>query len=400
MAAATADARSIDVDALTKLISTFTSGGGTTTTSSPKSQTTTSQTQLSSDNVLGLIQQLLGGTNGLASVAQGQANSGLYNSSVNTQLANDLISKTSTQVAAAAAPKVETQSTTGSTQVATNNAQLDPTSSLLTAGAAYIGGKILKRTGVLDTLNKGVDSAIDSIFGSSGGVASSVGDFASSLSSGVDFGSGASDLIGGSSALDSLGSSMNGVSSLFDGGGGLGSYLSAGSDLLSGDIGSAAGTAIGSFFGGPIGGAVGGFVGDNVLNPVLDFGGDVVSGIGDAVGSVVGSVICTELAAQGLLATGLLALEHEAVATHVSREAYLGYRLWATKVAAKMKSSSLLTFFFKPIGKAYAQELAFSLAPAFYSSSLLGKILRNFEPLSAVLWKGVSYGSRTSNRPA
>jgi hypothetical protein len=70
--------------------------------------------QLTTDQVQAMIQNILGGTDGLASVSNGQRAAGMYNSTVNTQLTNDLLARVSTNVAAAAAPTVTTKS--GTTQ--------------------------------------------------------------------------------------------------------------------------------------------------------------------------------------------------------------------------------------------------------------------------------------------
>ena len=74
--------------------------------------TTTQQTKLSSNDVTAIIKNILGSTNGLAAVSSGQHAAGLYNSTVQTQLVNDLLSRVSTDVAAKAAPTVTTKSPT------------------------------------------------------------------------------------------------------------------------------------------------------------------------------------------------------------------------------------------------------------------------------------------------
>lgn len=74
-----------------------------------------SQTQLSDADANKLVQSLLSSTQGLASVTQGQKTAGLYNSTVNTQLANDLLAKVSAEVAAKKAPTVTTKAPTTTT---------------------------------------------------------------------------------------------------------------------------------------------------------------------------------------------------------------------------------------------------------------------------------------------
>lgn len=91
------------------------SGGGTKTKQVTSGGSSTSQTQLSDADANKLIESLLGSTQGLASVTQGQKTAGLYNSTVNTQLANDLLAKVSAEVAAKKAPTVTTKAPTTTT---------------------------------------------------------------------------------------------------------------------------------------------------------------------------------------------------------------------------------------------------------------------------------------------
>lgn len=72
--------------------------------------TTTTQTKLNPNDVMSIIKGVLGSTNGLAAVSSGQHAAGLYNSTVQTQLVNDLLSRVSTDVAAKAAPTVTSKS--------------------------------------------------------------------------------------------------------------------------------------------------------------------------------------------------------------------------------------------------------------------------------------------------
>lgn len=72
-----------------------------------KSSTTTEGTDAAGQAAM--LQQLLGGTQGLAAVTGGQHSAGLYNSSVNTQLTNDLLTRATAQVAAANKTTTTTQ---------------------------------------------------------------------------------------------------------------------------------------------------------------------------------------------------------------------------------------------------------------------------------------------------
>lgn len=92
---------------------TTTSSGGTTTqTDSGTTTTVTSSESVSPDAVNALVKSILEGANGLAAVAGGQKNAGLYNSSTNQMLTNDLISRAAAE--GAKLNKTNTQtSTTG-----------------------------------------------------------------------------------------------------------------------------------------------------------------------------------------------------------------------------------------------------------------------------------------------
>lgn len=72
--------------------------------------TTTTQTQLSPNDVTAIIKSVLGSNQGLAAVSSGQRAAGLYDSTVQTQLANDLLSRVTTDVAAKVAPTTVTKS--------------------------------------------------------------------------------------------------------------------------------------------------------------------------------------------------------------------------------------------------------------------------------------------------
>lgn len=124
------------------------------------STSTTTQSNLSSTNVSALIQSILGSNQGLASVAAGQKNAGMYNSSTNQMLINDLLSRVTTQTAAQTAGSTTTQRTAG--KLGGND--------LLTMFASYAGGKVLgpslkKFNNPLDTMG---DKLADYLSGGSG----------------------------------------------------------------------------------------------------------------------------------------------------------------------------------------------------------------------------------------
>lgn len=82
---------------LANLIDAFTKGA---TALNGAKTTETTSSNISKEGVGALLQQILSGTQGLASVAGGQRSAGLYNSTVNQQLINDLLTRTSAATAA------------------------------------------------------------------------------------------------------------------------------------------------------------------------------------------------------------------------------------------------------------------------------------------------------------
>lgn len=142
------------IDMLNQLLLTFKGSATTTQTSSE---------QVSNDKATAYLQQILGGTSGLAAVSSGQKSAGLYNSTVNEQLTNDLLSRTAASTAALSATK-------------TSTSQVGPQANPLMTLASLAGGQVLgnlagpalktakKKLG-LDDLGQKIS---DSIFGTSG----------------------------------------------------------------------------------------------------------------------------------------------------------------------------------------------------------------------------------------
>lgn len=145
------------MDLLTQLLATFKGGPTTTQTSSET---------VSNDKAKAYLEQILGSAGGLAAVSSGQKSAGLYNSSVNQQLTNDLLSRTAAQTAALSSTK------TATSQV---GPQADPLMALLALGGGQLAGSLLgpafktgkKKLG-LDDLGQKIS---DSIFGSSSSLA-------------------------------------------------------------------------------------------------------------------------------------------------------------------------------------------------------------------------------------
>lgn len=73
------------------------------------SDSVTTEEDVSPEKAQALIEQILGSVGGLAAVSQGQKNAGLYNSTVNQQLTNDLLTRSASSVAALSSKKTTTQ---------------------------------------------------------------------------------------------------------------------------------------------------------------------------------------------------------------------------------------------------------------------------------------------------
>ena len=94
-----------------------------------KKSTTTSSSSVSSDSMNAMLQKILEGTQGLAAVSSGQRSAGGYNSTVNTQLTNDLLTRASGEVLSQNRSTTQTTATPG---VLSGN-----TGKLIAAFAAY-----------------------------------------------------------------------------------------------------------------------------------------------------------------------------------------------------------------------------------------------------------------------
>ena len=219
---------------------------GSSTTQNTSGSTSSTQTVMSPLAIQSVLNQILGGANGLAATVSGQNVAGLYNSSTNELLTNDLLARTTADVAAQGAPKVTTSSPSSVT--VTKNPQLTGASAgktLLTAAGAYIGNHLLQRSGLLTKVNSGLDSAYDAVFGSPAeavsAVPSSVGSIdAASLASSAGSTDAAISSALGASAVSDLGvgaSAITGASAAEDAAVGAGA---AGATATGVDLGASA----------------------------------------------------------------------------------------------------------------------------------------------------------------
>lgn len=254
--------------------------------------TTTSSTNVSAAGQQALLENILGSTNGLAQVASGQKTAGLYNSTVNTQMINDLLARSTAQVAA------ENKTTTQTTK---NNLT---SGSNLTKIALALGGKTLLSKGG-DYLKQLLQSGTDTAGGGASAVASALSGGTVSAPAAADTallsqlaGGDASGLTSSILANAQLNNSvLNGVSGS-SGSSDLGlgaTFTTDGADIATGAT-TSAGQAIAGLGGGTLSSAYN--AGDNGLSTllgsgyssILDEGGSsVASSAADAAASDVAS---------------------------------------------------------------------------------------------------------------
>ena len=143
--------------AITDVLKLIQSISGTTGTSTTTGGTKTTQTKLDQNTVNGLLKSALESNQGLASVTQGQVGAGLYNSSTNTMLTNDLLSRLTTDIAAKSAPTTVTSTPTKTVQ---------STPGLGTAGMLGLGAVSLLKNPI-DKILSGIKTGGSSVAGNS-----------------------------------------------------------------------------------------------------------------------------------------------------------------------------------------------------------------------------------------
>lgn len=138
--------------------------------------TQTSQTQMSDEAVSGMLKTLLENAgSGLTSTAQGQKIAGLYNSSTNKLLTNDLLSRITAQTALASAPKVTTTTNNPSLTLTKQGGMTkDQSMDLAKLGLAF---KAYQELGGTKALKSVGGSVVDFISGAIPSGASPTGDF-------------------------------------------------------------------------------------------------------------------------------------------------------------------------------------------------------------------------------
>lgn len=147
--------RSNSLSDIQNILSIF-KGSGTTT------QTNTSSETVSDDKAKAYLQQILESNSGLAAVSSGQKAAGMYNSTVNQQLTNDLLARASAQTAALSSTKTST--TTGQT-----GAQLNPLKTIGGMLAGQVLAPVVKTGSKKLGLDKLGDNISEAVFGDSSG---------------------------------------------------------------------------------------------------------------------------------------------------------------------------------------------------------------------------------------
>lgn len=289
------------LDALSSILKLFSgtkqtqSSSGGTVVESPS--TSTKQTNISSDLLSQLVQRSLEQNGGLADVVRGQQQAGLYNSSTNSLLANDLLSRIVTQQAAAAAPSVTTNSsgiktTSGGTVTTKTPGVLGGKNTGYAALAGTLFNNLTKKANSASSGYNALDkilSIFDSPLAEGGAMAAGQSPGAYLLGSGLGQEGG---IVG-----SSLGTSTAGESSL--------DFLSS---LLSSSPADSAGML--SAFSSPDLGAVGNFssAGGLIENSgATDVAGEYLLGSGlGTEGGVAGSTLTSATASEAAIDSGIL----------------------------------------------------------------------------------------------
>lgn len=275
--------------------------------SGSKSTQTTDTSGISQDAMNAMLKSILEGTNGLADVASGQNRAGLYGSSVNTQLVNDLMTRAAAQVAMNG-PK--SQTTTTRTAPKVSGSAAGSVAGLL--GLAQVGssiwdaGKGLLNGDVAYSASEGIAKAKDLLgIGANQGAGTGAADQLT-----VDYGTGANSLgVTGSatsgsfdtafdSSVASDGASNSSAAiassegmSLNQGVGYAKAAYDSYNDIKDDNWGGAVGSAIGAYYGGTLGETAGNYIGTAVDTYVLDpINTEVLPWISDQVSDVSDTV--------------------------------------------------------------------------------------------------------------
>ena len=353
-----------------------------------------------------MLQNALESNQGLAAVAQGQSSAGLYNSTTNKLLTNDLLARLTANIAEKAAPTVESISpTTQTAKVANTVPSLKgqmPTLAALTLGKPLLD-KASKGKSLYDVVNNISDfvtpaatlPAAESISSLGGLPAASAapGSVLDSLSATSQISPVVYDALAATPAADAVSSALSSTAVADTAGTAAGtSALAEGATADSLLGATATETAIDSGILGGVGSEIGAAAGlgtaAELAAGAADAGVLATAGFAAAEGGsvlaealplVLGWVICTELQDSGELPNELY-LAGALRTINLPASVIRGYQWWAIPYTRLMRRSTLARKFIKPFAIARASYIAtgkFNLAG--WLSVVIG------EPICAIL---------------
>lgn len=336
--------------------------------------TTTSNSGISSDGMSALLSQILGSTQGLASVAGGQNTAGLYNSTVQQQSVNDLLTRSAGEVA--------TKGPTTTTAVQAPSINLGQT--LLTGAAGLVG------THLLSAGTKSLGSSVASLlgFGSTAapitdatfaagvpGAAATSGAFTAPAAAGLDAslaGTAGAGSIGAGASLSSAlaGAGISGLGAAGGGllGSGLAGAVGLGSDAALGGLAAAGGGTALAGLGGALAGDVAASTAGIAAASGVGAAGAAAAGGGLAsslapIAAALAWVVCTELESIGEMdaKTYTKAAPDFIHRMHLKPSAVRGYHYWAIPYTRLMRRKdwigSLARKCMKPIAVGRAEMI-------------------------------------------
>ena len=384
------------LEAVTDLIKLFTgNSGGSNTTTTTSGRIGTKQTMISSELATRMLQNALESNQGLAAIAQGQAGAGMYNSTTNKLLTNDLLARLTANIAEKAAPTVESISpTTQTVKVANTVPSLKgqvPTLTALTLGKPLLD-KVGKVKSIYDVVNTISDFVTPAATLPATEALSSIGGLpAASAAPGSVL-----ELLSATSQVspvvyDALAPAADAISSALSSGT-FATLEGATADSLlgatatetaidSGILGGAAETGAAAGAGTAAGLAAGaaGAADAGVLATAGFAAAEGGSVLAEALPLVLGWVICTELQDSGELPNELY-LAGALRTINLPASVIRGYQWWAIPYTRLMRRSTLARKFIKPFAIARASYIAtgkFNLAG--WLSVVIG------EPICAIL---------------
>ena len=402
------------LEAVTDLIKLFTgNSGGSNTTTTTSGGIGTKQTKISSEIATQMLQNALESNQGLAAIAQGQAGAGMYNSTTNKLLTNDLLARLTANIAEKAAPTVESISpTTQTVKVANTVPSLKgqvPTLTALTLGKPLLD-KVGKSKSIYDVVNNIYDfvtpaatlpatEALSSIGGlpAASAAPGSVLELLSAtsqvspivydaLAPAADAISSALSFATSTAAIDTASSPavLAGTSAALEGAtadallGATATEAAIDSGILGG-VGSEIGAAAGAGTAAGLAAGAAGAADAGVLATAGFAAAEGGSVLAEALPLVLGWVICTELQDSGELPNELY-LAGALRTINLPASVIRGYQWWAIPYTRLMRRSTLARKFIKPFAIARASYIAtgkFNLAG--WLSVVIG------EPICAIL---------------